>query len=577
MKRSSQETKEYLASKAIKVAHNLPFDVTHLVRAGCNVVGRFHDTLIAHSVLEPDAYKLDLNSIAPIYLGPMRRWKHLGSPKTKPKLGKCKTWKRTFRCRDCHTEGTSGTGTGQERICENCNRINTGRDIQAWKQLGKTYNRMDAAVLPEIASRQRNELASKGQLELFDRMMLTYERALIPMQQAGIKVDKVARNAMLIELQNDEHRALAEWKAHPETRTVDPNSNAQLAALMYTRLGLPKHYGASGALTTDVEAINDITNALPGLDPAREILSVLLRIRRARKWAETYLNIGDRIYPRYSPGSKDNSAGGSRYSSTASTGRLIAKGDKGTRTSPLQQIPKPCRRVYIPDRGIFVQADYSSQELRLIAYLARDQVLIDEIESGADIHANNMTLFEIERVPAKNCFYGGVYGASARKIYRMLIANGYQIEMITVERFLAALKDKYKGVFTYHKRLLALAANNYYLENPFRRRRYFWNPSRSYNEILNTPVQSTGADILWSIILPVYELCAQFNGALRMLIHDSVVCDIPPEAVDAFVPRLREIMEQEFNQIAPGFRCPVDCEIGPNWGDLKPWKDTNVR
>ena len=93
-------------------------------------------------------------------------------------------------------------------------------------------------------------------------------------------------------------------------------------------------------------------------------------------------------------------------------------------------------------------------------------------------------------------------------------------------------------------------------------------------------MQSTGADILWSIVLPVYELCSEFNGKLRMLVHDSVVADIPPASVDEFVPRLKAIMEQEFNQIAPGFRCPVDVEIGPNWGELEKYqarKDTNVK
>ena len=206
--------------------------------------------------------------------------------------------------------------------------------------MGKDYNRQDSAVLSIIIPEQRRQLKENGMLPLFDNMMLTMEKALIPMEMSGIKVDPIARNSARSEFDRLRLIGLREWEFDPITTGTNPLSPADMFKLIYGKLNLPKQYNSDGRLTADAEAINEITKGLLETDPRMDILRRLKSIKRNTKWGETYTRISDRIYPRYAPGGKDDSDNGGRFGRVAATGRLIAKGDKNTGTTPLQTIQK---------------------------------------------------------------------------------------------------------------------------------------------------------------------------------------------------------------------------------------------
>ena len=562
-------TKAYLESDALKIAHNAAYDVPRLQRAGVAVKGPLWCTMLAQQEIDPDAPGYSLEEVASFWLD-LTRWKHLGNPASKPKPPKEKTWKREFQCAECGGTSTTGTGVRDERICSSCVRIDYGRSLTRWESLAALYNRRDAYHLLGIQREQERALRKIGRLSWFREEMALLLNVLIPMKDSGIRVDSKERQRIFNRYDRMYTYALAQWTR--QTGVEVPRSNPALRKLIYDEWKLPRQYkearkGEPRKLTLDAEAVGNLAQMVTGR--RRRALSALMRVRRAGKWRETYARIGDRVYPAYSPSTKDSAEGGRRFGAIASTGRIIARGDSASHTPPIQQIPKRLRGMFVPDEGVFVQADYGSQELRITAYLCGDEALIEAIEKGIDIHERNRRAYGVDRTRAKNLFYGCVFGGSGRALQRALRQVGYFTSLEECRSFVDITKGLYPGVFSWHETVLAQAKRQRYLQNPFGRRRYFYDPNSLYNEVLNFPVQSTGADILWHILGDVDELARSLGGALRILVHDSVVLDIPSARVEECVVRLRETMEREWPMIAPGFRVPVDIEVGPSWGSLK--------
>lgn len=565
---SAAATRLLLGSEGpVKVVFNGNFDIPRLRREGVEVKGPLFDCLWAAQVLDPDAPGFSLNEVAAFHFD-MGRWKHKGNPGSRPGIG-----------------------------------LSVRESIERRKE-EEQYNRTDAFILLPLYAIQKGELEATGQDGLFGRIMDTLP-TLVKMSERGLDIDVPERERLRLR-----YEKRAEWAERRWTTSVPPvpckcdggltvkarkphkeclgtgelpllPRSPRVTTLLYDTWGLPSQFRFEGGkktdkLTADGEAVESLLGMQASL-PYRKALKALLRCRHYPKYIETYIDIGDRIFPSYAPGTKDSAEGGKRFAAGAATGRIIAKGSKAgygrENTPPIQQMPKSMRTMVVAPEGMtFVAGDYDSQELRLVAYISGDLGLIEAVESGEDIHARTANALGCDRTRAKNAFYGWAYGASARALVRAFAQYGFRLPVEDAAKMLAGLSQMYPGVPRWHRRVLADARRDHFLTNGFGRRRYFYDPDALFNEITNFPIQSAGADMGWCIVNPLEEAAARVGGFLSILVHDEFVCAVPDDEVAAFVSVQKGIMEREFSEVAPGFRCPASMKVGKSWGRMTKWK-----
>jgi uracil-DNA glycosylase family 4 len=437
-------------------------------------------------------------------------------------------------------------------------------DRPRWKHLGDSdppkYNAFDASATLELYRTLRGELRETGQLELFEGTIMPAVRVLIGMTRRGIRVDEKLRPVWLEELKAKEDAALSAWSR--ETGAVNPASPAQLAKYLYGTLGLPPQYGKYGTVTTDVGALKDLQRAHP---ERRALIQSLLDFRAAAKMRSTYAEnpLGDDgcVHPGYLPGSKDTDDGFGK--GMAGTGRIT-----GRDPNP-QNIPQEARRIYVPHRSdmVLLEADYSQIELRVAASLSGDEGMLEALKG--DLHSRTMELLNCDRTRAKNVMYGTLYGAGPRKLVQVLRQKGFDITEAEAKELQNALARAYPRLWEWRQKVVNDVAANYYLTNPFGRRRYFLRGAEDAPAAIDFLPQSTAADVLWRVLTPLEAALGEIGGALLTVVHDSVLAEVPATLVAAGAGALKRVMEQEFPEVAPGFMVPVNIKTGSNWGSME--------
>lgn len=541
---------------SLKIIFNAFADVPWFRQAGIRIKGPLWDPMRAMHKICPDAPGYDLNSCASFFLDGVR-WKH-------------------------------------ERVEDE-----------------ERYNRRDGTELLMLQGVQESILRARGQLESFEHEMeVLWE--LLEMHCEGIGIDERERDRHVGRLNQREKWSYARWeretgeivwrRTHKRTGApikkaiqeggVLPSSHAQVKKLLYETWGLPEQIKIEREggvriekVTVDQEALYNLLQLVPAGSSQWKALSAIYGCRHYGKLRETYTRVLDRIHPAFGPDRKDEEKGGKKFSGTAATGRLIAKGGEffGKPTPAVGTMPKPLRSMIVPDPGhLLVAADWDSEELRIVAHRAGDPVLLDELERGVKIHAENAALFKCDRGCSKNVFYGWCYGSRGRGMVTALKKKGYHVhekpgystgcrectrlgELPSALEFCLALDAKYARVPRWHKELIAFVEEHGYIEDGFKHRRYFPDAYAAYNEIVNTSVQSSGAGMLKAVIIPIRRAAAAVGGRLILTNHDETVSSIPEQRVDEFVPVLKTIMEREFPEVAPGFTCPVEVKVGRSW------------
>jgi DNA polymerase-1 len=398
-------------------------------------------------------------------------------------------------------------------------------------------------------------------------MMEVVSEVLIPLQSRGLRVDTRMRDRVVNWYQKREGvalRQLARWVPG----AFNPYAPRDVQRLLYETWGLPTQFKRGvGNVTADEEALHHLEESTTDRK-SRRVIKGILAARGARKFWKTYGAISERVYPRYSPTAKESDAGGRK--TVAATGRILARGDRDTSTPPIQQIPRQLRKLFLPEPGhLFVQGDWKQQELRLIAQFSGARFILDNLDRKPDLFTILGERYGCDRVRAKNLFYGlWAFGGSARTGQHALGARGFRITLKECERFIADGRSLVPEIFTWHARTYELARKDRMVRNPFGRVRKFHSVKDSYNEILNFPVQSTGADMLWSVLKPVDLAAQSVGGELKILVHDSICCSIPEQNAERFGEVISTLMGREFAEVAPGFRVPVDLKIGKTWGEV---------
>ena len=380
---------------------------------------------------------------------------------------------------------------------------------------------------------------------IFKSVEMPLSAVLCEMEERGIRLD----GASLEQFGNTLSGAIAaaEEKIYQlADKKFNINSTKQLSALLFDELHLtPAGKKTKSGYSTDAEALEKMLDQHP-------VIELILQYRKVSKLYSTYVE----GLLKYLGG--DGKLHTTFNMTATATGRLSS-------TEPnLQNLPVrsdmggEIRKFLQPDAGdVFIGADYSQIELRVLAHMADDPVMIEAFRNHADIHA--VTAAQIFNVPqsevtpemrrkAKAVNFGIIYGMSA-----FALANDLNISREEAENYIKSYFEKYAAVKNYLDLAVKNARKNGYVETLFGRRRYLPELKskvfavRSFGErvALNMPIQGTAADLIKLAMIKVdSELKkARIKGGLLLQIHDELLISAAAEQADAAAEILKNVME----------------------------------
>ena len=413
---------------------------------------------------------------------------------------------------------------------------------------------------------------------------------LSDMSREGIRTNRPEAEKWMRLLERKELRLQKLWSKY--FPLVNPNSTQAVAKILYGEWGLPAQKTKSDGYTTDELALIKLRSYIQSDYAAKHdsnpwkqdprcnprFFDLVLTIRDTHKTLGTYVQpvaLGEStwVHPQYLPVSKnDQEQKKGMPKGNTSTGRLASFDPN------IQNQPKKCRKLYVPDSDdfCFVQADYMSAELFVMAYMANDKRLMEDLlgdkSKGEDMHSRNGRRFGVPRKTAKNVTYACQYLAGPPKVSEMILEQEHEyVDIPTCKRIMDGLAEYYTDVTAYKPHLIALCDTKKYIINPFGRIRFF-HDGRAPAAVDYIP-QSTVADILWCVLKKVAEFARSLGGRLITTVHDSILIQVPKDKVMVAAAGMKQIMEQRFNCVSPGFFIPVELEsAGPGepWSAVKP-------
>lgn len=505
-----------------KVGHNLKFDLTVLKWRGVLVGGKLFDTMIAHSLIEPDMrHGMDYMSEVYLVYAPIPIGQLIGEAKTNQ---------------------LNMADVPLEKIAE--------------------YAAENADVTLQLRSAVEPLLKEKGQEQVFYQIESPLVPVLVDMEYEGIKLDSAA---------------LADFAAHlakqidEQEKTIcrlagtafNLNSPRQLGQILFDvmKICAPPKKTKSGQYATDEQT-------LAALAPDHEIVQRLLDHRAATKLKSTYAEaLPLAIWPQ------------THRVHTTFNQVMTATGRLNSQDPNLQNIPirtergQEIRKAFVPRAGdyLLLSADYSQIELRIIAALSREPGLLEAFTTRVDVHtATAAKVFGVfpelvtpeMRRKAKMVNYGIAYGISAFGLAQRLGIPRKEAAEIIDQYF-----KQFPGIRKYMEDTIAFARNHGYVETVTGRRRYLRDIRSSNNTIrsaaernaINAPIQGSAADMIKLAMINIHrELNARaLKTRMLLQVHDELVFDLyaPEEQI------VRALIQDKMKH-AIRLDVPIEVEMG---------------
>lgn len=405
-------------------------------------------------------------------------------------------------------------------------------------------------------------------LNLFEKIEMPLTEVLADMQYQGIYVDKQRLLEFGNELKNKIEELTKEiYELAGEEFNI--NSPKQLGEILFDKLKLPMAKKNKKGYSTGVE----ILEKLKGVHP---IIKKLLEYRQIGKLNSTYV---EGLVP-YING-KTNKIHSSFHQTVAATGR-ISSTDPNLQNIPTRyELGKNLRKVFKPEKGnIFIDADYSQIELRVLAHISNDQHMIEAFQNDEDIHKQvaskvfnvpieNVTKSERSRAKAVN--FGIVYGITDFGLSEQL-----GIPRKEAKQYIDQYLEKYQGIKAFMEEIVEKAKKEGYVETLFCRRRYV--PEINSNNYMvrqfgnriamNTPIQGTAADIMKLAMINIYNKLNEnkLKSKIVLQVHDELLIEAIPEEKEQVEKILKQEMENVITLKVP---LKIDIEEGQNLYDAK--------
>lgn len=411
------------------------------------------------------------------------------------------------------------------------------------------YNATDVDATLQIYLETSAELRLRDMEKVFETSMRVIP-ILRKMTREGVLVDTQTQIKWRVGLERLIQSKEKELASLLEDHTFNWKSPIQLGKLLYGKLGYRAAVNKkTGHETTSADALQDLYDVRPS-----PILKCILELRKASKLATTYFE---------RPAAADGRMHTDFLLHGTSTGRL------SSRNPNLQNVPKgAARRVYIPSPGnVFIQADYSQIEMRVMAYLAREQSLLEAFDAGYDIHrfiASKVYRIAIDavdkgqRFKAKTIVYGLNYGRGS-----LSLAKAYNMSRTDADNFIFGYFKQFPKIKEWREQVVRFGQSNGYLVNPFNRRRYFFGQN-DVPKMYNFIPQSSGADILFQALIRLDQNLPKHSRQV-LTVHDSILIECPEDKQQEVIQCIKDCMEAPIEEL-PGLRVPVTLDVGANWG-----------
>ena len=401
---------------------------------------------------------------------------------------------------------------------------------------------------------------------LYNEVELPLAEVLREMEQAGVRID-VAMLKQAEEQLNAELQTLEQQIYTSAGTTFNINSPKQVGEVLFDQLQLDAKAKKSktGQYSTSEEV-------LLSLKPKHPVVGMILAYRELKKLISTYIS----ALPTYI--NPETGKIHTTYNQTVTaTGRLSSSNPN------LQNLPirsergQLIRQAVIPDEGcVFLSADYSQIELRLMAHFSQDPHMVEAFRSGQDVHAATAAkIFGVpieevtkdQRRQAKTANFGIINGISAFGLAQQLDCSRAEAKAL-IDGYFAA----FPGVIDYIERQKQLAREQGYAVTLFGRKRYLPDilshnaTVRSFAErnAVNSPIQGTAADIIKMAMVTIHRRLKQegLRAQMIMQVHDELNFNVPVNEVE----KVREIVVSEMQNVVH-LTVPLiaDCGVGANW------------
>lgn len=414
----------------------------------------------------------------------------------------------------------------------------------------------------------KEQLKKYQMLNLFYDVEMPTVYTLYDMEQRGIKVNKDELKeygeqlvAKIEELEQEIYRLAGE--------EFNINSPKQLGVILFEHLKLPYAKKTKTGYSTNVDILEKLVPEYP-------IADCILEYRRLAKLKSTYAD-GLSVFIK----EEDQRIHGTFHQTITATGRL-SSADPNLQNIPIRMpLGRAIRKVFVPEEGyLFVDADYSQIELRLLAHLSKDENLIKAYQSGSDIHKITASevfdtpleqVTDLQRRNAKAVNFGIVYGISA-----FGLSEDLKISRAEASSYIEKYFNTYPQIKQFLDDTVKHAKENGYVETIFHRVRpipelkssNFMQRNFGERVAMNSPIQGAAADIIKIAMVRVNERIKRekLHSRLLLQIHDELLVETKKEEKEIIKKILKEEMMGATSLLVP---LDVDVNEGENWYEAK--------
>ena len=352
-------------------------------------------------------------------------------------------------------------------------------------------------------------------------------------------------------------------------------SPKQLGVVLFEEMELPKTRKTKQGYSTDAQALERLAADHP-------IVDQILKYREVSKLKSTYVDTlpalinpdTDRIHTEYNQ-------------AVAATGRLSSENPNLQNIPVRTEMGREIRAAFVPqaiddreDDVVFLGADYSQIELRVLAHLSGDKAMIEAFKNDEDIHAATASGAygvapedvdpEMRRI-AKMMNFGVIYGLTSHGL-----SQRSGLDRRDAQAFIDAYFERFSRVAEYIEEIKASTKETGYAETLLGRRRYIPEIKSSNFQVraaaervaVNMPVQGTAADVMKKAMLQIDDAVRAEELAARMIlqVHDELIFELPREEAPAVAGLLGDLMPTAIDMVVP---LKIETKLGPNWRDME--------
>lgn len=418
---------------------------------------------------------------------------------------------------------------------------------------------------------QTGFLAQKFNLDLDQHFIANLEHevanSLINAELRGVKID--VNFLKSFQKQIDQKLLVMADQLKTEFGGININSGKQLGEYLFdeSRIKYTSRKNSNGTFKTDAKTLSKYQDKNESI---KTLLDYKLLLKLKNTYVDNILKLVDEneiLHAEFNQG-------------ITSTGRLSSSNPN------LQNIPvrtdegKEVRKCFISrfENGYILAADYSQIELRILAHLSRDPVLIEAFKNNHDIHkATASSVFNVpisevtdkQRYICKTLNFALLYQQGPHAT-----ASQLNITVDEAEDFTSSYFEKLPGVLMFIDRIKGVTRRKGFTETLFGRRRYYYNiKSRDNGEqgadlraAVNMPIQGTSADITKIAIANVERFLKDYKSKILFTVHDELVIDIHPDELEIVKTKIKDIMEMDQPLSVPVI---VNVKYGKSWYDCK--------